>query len=89
MSQEVNRKYEENAPNVYEFNSANIDHIECPLHTEENPQLICELCAQNSRIDSGTPDNVLQQVTTLIHLEHYYHALQQAQYANNIVAHVQ
>ena len=43
MDQELERKYEENAPNVYELNSVDIKQSEWPLHTQRNSHIIQEL----------------------------------------------
>ena len=70
MNQEVNRKYEENAPNVYKLNSIDTKQIACSLNTQINPHLIHEFCAQICRLDSSSPHDILHNMfTTSIHIE--------------------
>ena len=64
MDQEINRKYDENAPNIYELNNVDTNEIECPLYIHGNPYLIQEFCAHNSILDSSSPHDVFYNMFT-------------------------
>ena len=87
MDQEVNRKYEGNALNMYELNSINSKQIDWHLHMQDIPYLMHNFWAKISRLDSSSPHVIFLQYVHSFGLTFilYYHVLEHPQHAKIMV----